>query len=226
MKALSKKAPVTPDPVVHVYRRKVTTSSLAVAEYFGKKHKTVLRAIQNIHDKEFSRHNFVPRDYIDQRGKRQPAYEMTFDGFALLAMGFTGKTAEEFKIRYINAFNRMLDDLPADREEAIQAKRAAHIGMADAVKLTKEHDGKEAKPYHFMNENLLCNEVAFGIRKGIDETTLTGPETKLLERVRNYNEILIRDNIPYPVRKGKLAAYADIQRRYLMPALRLVGGAS
>lgn len=32
---------------------------------------------------------------------------MTRDGFTLLAMGFTGKKALQFKLQYIEAFNRM-----------------------------------------------------------------------------------------------------------------------
>ncbi|MPM83829.1 hypothetical protein SDC9_130898 [bioreactor metagenome] len=36
-----------------------------------------------------------------------PAYRMTRDGFTLLAMGFTGKKALQFKLAYIDAFNRM-----------------------------------------------------------------------------------------------------------------------
>lgn len=42
-----------------------------------------------------------------QNGKSNPAYEITFDGFTLLAMGFTGKKAMEFKVKYIKAFRAM-----------------------------------------------------------------------------------------------------------------------
>ncbi|EGD1134269.1 Rha family transcriptional regulator, partial [Escherichia coli] len=34
-------------------------------------------------------------------------YQITRDGFAFLAMGFTGKRAAQFKEAYINAFNQM-----------------------------------------------------------------------------------------------------------------------
>lgn len=34
-------------------------------------------------------------------------YIMNRDGFSLLAMGFTGKKALEWKLKYINAFNEM-----------------------------------------------------------------------------------------------------------------------
>ena len=54
-----------------------------------------------------SRLKFKPRDYIDRSGKNCTMYEMNLDGFTLLAMGFTGKKALQFKLQYIDAFNRM-----------------------------------------------------------------------------------------------------------------------
>lgn len=214
---MSALATASADPVIHVCRNRVTTSSLNVAKDFHKRHDNVLRSIGNIHDVEFTRLNFEEIFYKDSYGRKQAAYEMTKDGFALLAMGFTGKKAEEFKIRYINAFNRMLSDLPADREAAIFAKRIAHQGMADAIKFSREQEGKDVKPHHFMNENRLCNWAAFGRFKFIDESVLTAPEAKLLERVRNYNETLIFDGIDYHARKAMLSAYAERQRLYLKP---------
>lgn len=223
---MSALATTSTNPVVHVHRNQVTTSSLNVAEYFGKQHKNVLQAIQNIEcSEEFRRLNFQPSSYVNEQNKKQPCFEITKDGFAFLAMGFTGKKAAEFKERYINAFNRMLADLPADRESAIHAKRIAHQGMTDAIKFSREQEGKDVKPHHFMNENRLCNWAAFGSFKAIDESTLSAPEAKLLERVRNYDETLIIDGIDYHARKAKLAAYADRQRRYLMPVLKIEGAA-
>jgi len=46
---------------------------------------------------EFRRLNFEPSDYIDERGKEQPMYEMTRDGWTFLVLGFTGKKAARFK---------------------------------------------------------------------------------------------------------------------------------
>lgn len=39
--------------------------------------------------------------------RRDPIYNLSRDGFALLAMGFTGKQALAFKLAYISAFNAM-----------------------------------------------------------------------------------------------------------------------
>ncbi len=91
---------------------KVVTTSLKIAEVFGKQHKDVLKAIRNLEcPEDFSQRNFaltsisVPQP---NGGTREiPMYEITRDGFTLLVMGFTGDKAMEFKIAYIEAFNQM-----------------------------------------------------------------------------------------------------------------------
>lgn len=85
----------------------VLTSSLIVAEVFGKRHDNVLQAIENlITENSGVKKWFAETTYVS-RGKKQPMYAMTKDGFTLLAMGFTGKKAMEFKVKYISAFNEM-----------------------------------------------------------------------------------------------------------------------
>lgn len=91
------------------------TTSRAVAEQFGKTHAHLLRDIEKLKQdleqtdegKAFSQSNFGLSTGLDSRGKEQPIYTLTRDGFTLLAMGFTGAKAVQFKVAYINAFNRM-----------------------------------------------------------------------------------------------------------------------
>lgn len=91
------------------------TTSRAVAEQFGKQHKDVMRAIENTiaslqetdEGKAFNQRNFAPVEYMNAKGEKRPAYILTRDGFTLLAMGFTGAKAVQFKVAYISAFNRM-----------------------------------------------------------------------------------------------------------------------
>lgn len=91
------------------------TTSRAVAEQFGKTHAHLLRDIEKLKQdleqteegKAFSQSNFGLSTGLDSRGKEQPLYLLTRDGFTLLAMGFTGAKAVQFKVAYINAFNRM-----------------------------------------------------------------------------------------------------------------------
>lgn len=89
----------------------VTISSLQVAEIFNKQHKTVLRKIREIlkglPNKEFWRNNFVPSEYIDERGKHQSCYIMNRAGFSLLGNRFTGDKSLEFSAKYVEAFETM-----------------------------------------------------------------------------------------------------------------------
>ena len=87
---------------------KIVVSSREVAENFNKLHKDVLKAIKNIEcSEEFTERNFAPSSYKDRSGKENTEYLITRDGFTLLAMGFTGKKAMQFKEAYIEAFNKM-----------------------------------------------------------------------------------------------------------------------
>jgi Rha family phage regulatory protein len=83
-------------------------SSRAVAQKFGKEHKNVLQAIENLEcSGEFRRLNFQPSSYRNEQNKKQPEVLVTRDGFTFLAMGFTGKKAAQWKEQYIAAFNQM-----------------------------------------------------------------------------------------------------------------------
>lgn len=92
---------------------KLTVSSMMVAEHFGKDHKDVLRKLRQTmselpeNTNYFNERNFAPVEYIDNKGEMRPAYNLTRDGFVLLVMGFTGKKAMAWKVKYIEAFNAM-----------------------------------------------------------------------------------------------------------------------
>lgn len=94
--------------LVKISNNQVTTTSNIIAEVFNKPHKDVLKNIRGLEiPEDFNRRNFSPVEYVDKKGQTRPCYEITRDGFTLLAMGFTGKKAMEWKIKYINAFNAM-----------------------------------------------------------------------------------------------------------------------
>lgn len=99
-------------PLVTLHNGVPMTSSLQVAQTFGKEHRRLLQDIRNLEcSPKFKEHHFVQSFYIrDIEGRGQhkyPLYYMTRDGFTFLAMGFTGKIAAKFKEDYINAFNQM-----------------------------------------------------------------------------------------------------------------------
>lgn len=75
-------------PLVTLIDGQVKTTSLQVAEYFGKRHADVLRAIANLDcSPEFIERNFALVEYVDAKGEKRPAYEMTKNGFTFLVVG-------------------------------------------------------------------------------------------------------------------------------------------
>ncbi|EOO1923199.1 Rha family transcriptional regulator [Escherichia coli] len=100
--------PTLTQPEIAIVDGQAVTSSLAVANFFSKRHDDVLKKIRTLEcSASFTSRNFSVSDYTDCTGRKLPCYQITRDGFAFLAMGFTGKRAAQFKEAYINAFNQM-----------------------------------------------------------------------------------------------------------------------
>ncbi|HHO0780469.1 TPA: Rha family transcriptional regulator [Aeromonas hydrophila] len=88
------------------------TTSLKVADAFGKRHDNLLRKIETLGcSTEFNALNFEAVEYLDLKGETRKAWNMTKDGFMFLVMGFTGTKAATIKEAYIAEFNRMADEL-------------------------------------------------------------------------------------------------------------------
>lgn len=84
------------------------TDSLKVAEVFGKNHRDVLRAIRNLTAQNCAAEKlFFETTYLNEQKHEMPMFVMNKDGFSLLVMGFTGDKALEFKLAYIEQFNKM-----------------------------------------------------------------------------------------------------------------------
>lgn len=95
--------------LVEIRNNQVVVDSKSVAENFGKSHRHVNRDIENLIQKDVSKigHMFYETETPDSYGRMQKSYYMNRDGFSLLVMGFTGKEAIEWKLKYIEAFNEM-----------------------------------------------------------------------------------------------------------------------
>ncbi len=120
-------------PAVSVHDGKPVTTSLVVAEHFGKRHADVLRDIDALLAQvpdSFDKRNFAPSERDVRVGlgftRRERYFELTRDAFTLLAMGFTGAEALRFKIAFLDAFNQMEAALSSDSEAArLRAELAA-----------------------------------------------------------------------------------------------------
>lgn len=110
--------------------QQAVTSSLQVAETFGKRPDHVLRDIENLIKKDVSKigEMFQESETTDSYGRPRKVYLMNRDGFTLLVVGFTGKKALNFKVKYIQAFNAMENQIrnyggfqiPNNMSEALQ----------------------------------------------------------------------------------------------------------
>jgi Rha family phage regulatory protein len=101
-----------PDQFIFAQGETLKTTSLKVAEAFGKQHKDVIRKLNGLDcSQDFTQRNFALSEYTDTTGRKLPLWEMTKDGFMFLVMGFTGKKAARIKEAYISAFNVMADQL-------------------------------------------------------------------------------------------------------------------
>lgn len=103
--------------IVEIDEGGMFTTSLIVARAFEKEHFNVLRDIEKLEcSEEFRAINFEAAEYEDAQGKMRPAYRLTRDGFAFLAMGFTGKKAAAWKEKFLEAFSAMERALTGGRE--------------------------------------------------------------------------------------------------------------
>ena len=100
----------------------LVVSSKQVAESFGKEHSKVVRSIEGIAKIGDTKCMFYKTFKVnEQNGQEYKEFLMNRDGFSLLVMGFTGKEAMAWKIKYIQAFNemekRLKEPAPLQREQ-------------------------------------------------------------------------------------------------------------
>jgi Rha family phage regulatory protein len=104
-------------------RESVRVSSQAVAQAFGKKHYNVIRDIRELlaMDSPELADLFKESKYIAENSKPNTEYVMTRDGFLLLVMGYKTEKAMDIKLRFLKAFNSLLDDWKKSHKRALVA---------------------------------------------------------------------------------------------------------
>ena len=136
--------------------RQAVTTSLQVAKVFEKPHRSVLRAIDaKIQSAQFCadyQKMFVADTYKDSQGRTYPMYYMNRDGFTFIAFGFTGAKADQFKLKYINAFNQMEKQLqqqkPLSLPEQISLIAKGYESLSADVKDIKDRMGLPGNMAH------------------------------------------------------------------------------
>ena len=185
----------------------VLASSREVAEKFGKRHDSVLRDIDNLIKSDSTilwSEMFKETTYTNSRGKDYRCFDMNRDGFSLLCMGFTGKEALEWKLKYINAFNQMEEKLKSSTQLTEEEKYKLMLFSKDASEVAYAHNKlveiataplvaeiKEQKPKVEYHDDVLNKE-------GLITTTVIAKDlgfksaTKL-NKIMNMNKIIFKN---------------------------------
>ena len=144
----------------------LVVTSRQVAEDFEKMHKHILESIRNLVDENSAVKSMFIESQFENRGKMYPEYLITRDGFSLLVMGFTGSKALQWKLKYIEAFNKMEQTIKnpySHLSKEVQAIFALdHKQQQLAVEVKELKDGMPLF-------NVECKEIQAAVkRKGVE----------------------------------------------------------
>lgn len=187
-------------------------TSLQVAKDFSKEHKSVLRSIENLAAQNCAtKFLFYETDY-ENRGKKYPMYLMTRDGFTLLAMGFTGKDALEWKMKYIQAFNEMERKL---NDPMFLVKKSMKYLEEKCNALLEENH--EMKPKAEFFDAVASSKNAIQMAEVAKVLNYPGyGRNRLFEFLRN-KKVLMTNNIPYQ-KYVDCGYFRVIEQKYTKPS--------
>jgi Rha family phage regulatory protein len=128
--------------LVFINNEQVVTDSVTVAGNFEKRHDNVMRDIENLKKDVLNfEEMFFETTTPDSYGRERRTYLMNRDGFTLLAMGFTGRKAIQFKLKYIEAFNEMEKQLQQPRVLSDKEQLMASMRLSlEAAETLEKHD--------------------------------------------------------------------------------------
>ena len=179
--------------LVYLKNDEAVCSSLQVAEKFGKRHDRVLRAIDNLLE-TLPENGEVSKMFILSKrkaadGQFHRMYFMNRDGFSLLVMGFTGKKALEWKLKYIKAFNQMEKFILERQTQAwIDSRKAGKLtrkAETDTIKKLVEYaqaQGSQHADKLYMTYSKLANKMA-GVSKRDEATVAQLNNLSLMEHI-------------------------------------------
>jgi Rha family phage regulatory protein len=207
--------------LVEVAQARPTTTSRIIAKQWGRKHFTVVNAIEKqldeASDREFIGKNFLAIEFVDARGRVQREWQMTEDGFAAVAMGFTGKRSLDLRIQFTKAFreaNERIREL--ERRQSDPNWQVARRETKDDFKTigwvlqaVRARDGKSTERHHHINEALIVRHALTGDNKSpLDRNSLSAGELKVLAEVQRVSAQLLIQGEPFPLRKARLRLLA------------------
>jgi Rha family phage regulatory protein len=205
--------------LVFVEKNQAVTSSLIVAEVFGKNHKEVLRDIRNLEcSEEFAQRNFAQSSYVNSQNKEMPMFQMNKKGFTILVMGYTGKEAMKFKEAYIDQFEQMEKQLSSPKvlSEREQLMASMRLSLETAEEITQVKG--EVKEIRGMVENqiTLDHGEQLRIKKGV------GARVYEIETDPSVRSLLFRELYRDIKDRFGVASYRDIKRKDILSAINYI----
>ncbi len=199
--------------------RQPVVTTVTVANEFGRRHDNVLQSIRSlIESGHLGLLDFKESSYINKQKKEQPCVELTERGF-LIAMPFIGgEKAKDGQVRLVDSFIQFREK--AKKEEEIQRQRdiarVEYRPMSDALKETRQQEGKETQYFHYSTEADLINGIVLGKKSakfkkeneiGKDEAIrdyLTKWQIKAITELQRANTVFISMGWDYYQRKESL----------------------
>ena len=198
----------------------VLASSREVAEKFGKQHNSVLKTIygenrkgehiNGLADEILASGNPLTKYFIESeyenRGKKYKECLMTRDGFSLVVMGFTGNSAIEWKLKYIDAFNKMEEELRKQSSKALPTTyKEALLQLLEQVEKNEklEEERKILLPKADYHDEVLKKD-------GLITTTVVAKDLGFKSAAK-LNQIMFLNNIIFKNKSGTWCPYADYE---------------
>lgn len=196
---------------------KIVTTSREIGLDFEKKHGDVVRAVNNtieglckIANTPIERY-FIESEYINpQNNQKYKEYLLTRDGFILTAMGFTGSKALEWKVKYIDAFNKMEETLKniqnnpkslSNENNMNQTLLLVNSTLDEVKSLTMQltHKDKLNITKNIIYPKLLCNGVKEEhkkvVTKMIKETLITNGKWENIRLDDNFSLSQFKEDV-------------------------------
>lgn len=205
--------------LVVMHDQQAVTSSMKLAEDVGKRHDNVLRDIAGLLEIEETQNYFYETVYEHPQNKqRYKMFYMNRDGFTLLAMGFTGKEAIQFKLKYIDAFNKMEQVINQPKvlteKEQLRASMKLSLDTSEEVEVLKieVNDLKEKV------ENQIT--IDHGEQRRLQKAVAI--KVYELESIAELRPKLFREIYREIKDRFGVASYKDVKRKDLQVAIRYV----
>lgn len=205
--------------LVFVSNGEAVTDSLTVAEVFGKEHKHVIRDIEvqiqkldEAGQQEFSRTNFGLSNYTNDRGRTYTKINLKEDGFAIVAMAYTTPEVMKMKVKFLQEFRRMKEDL---QKRTMSPLQMIHTMTSEMMKHGERLNLLETK----VEEQITIDH---GEQRRVQKAIASRVYEEASNKTRRselfaelYREIRDRFGV---------ASYRDLKRKDLQLAIRYIEG--